>query len=38
MDSKEVKKFVDSYLSVGEWAMDQSVALFGSSSYFERKR
>lgn len=38
MDSKEVKKFVDGYLGIGEWAMDQSVAILGSSSYFERKR
>jgi hypothetical protein len=29
---------MDTYLWVGETVMDQSVAFFASSSYFERKR
>ncbi|PSN69842.1 DUF1748-domain-containing protein [Corynespora cassiicola Philippines] len=33
-----LKKWIDNYLWVGEWTMDQSVAVFGSSSYFERRR
>lgn len=33
-----MKKWIDNYLWVGETVMDQSVAIFGSSSYFERKR
>jgi hypothetical protein len=33
-----VKKWIDNYLWVGETVMDQSVAFFSSSSYFERKR
>jgi len=37
-DSKELKNWVDKYLGVGEWVMDQSVAVMGSSSWFERKR
>ncbi|QIW97602.1 hypothetical protein AMS68_003120 [Peltaster fructicola] len=37
-DSPSIKKWVESYLWVGETVMDQSVALMGSSSYFERKR
>jgi len=37
-DSKELKNWVDKYLGVGEWVMDQSVAMMGSSSWFERKR
>lgn len=37
-DNKEVKKWVDNYLGVGEWVMDQSVAILGSTSWFERKR
>ncbi|KKY17999.1 hypothetical protein UCRPC4_g05202 [Phaeomoniella chlamydospora] len=37
-ESKELKKWVDNYLGIGEWVMDQSVAVMGSSSYFERKR
>ena len=37
-DNKEVKKWVENYLGVGEWVMDQSVAVLGSSSWFERKR
>ncbi|KAJ2905805.1 hypothetical protein MKZ38_004266 [Zalerion maritima] len=34
----EVKKWVDRYLGMGEWVMDQSVAIAGTSSYFTRKR
>jgi len=37
-DSKELKNWVDKYLGVGEWVMDQSVAMMGSSSWFERRR
>jgi hypothetical protein len=33
-----LKKWIDNYLWVGEWTMDQSVAVFSSSSLFERKR
>jgi len=37
-DNKEVQTWVDRYLGVGEWVMDQSVAVMGSSSWFERRR
>ncbi|CAK7265771.1 hypothetical protein SEPCBS119000_001682 [Sporothrix epigloea] len=37
-DNKEMNKWIDKYLGVGEWVMDQSVALAGSSSWFERTR
>ncbi|KAJ5574396.1 uncharacterized protein N7459_008823 [Penicillium hispanicum] len=37
-DNKDVKRWVDNYLGVGEWVMDQSVAVMGSSSWFERRR
>ncbi|KAL4804793.1 hypothetical protein BDV18DRAFT_142528 [Aspergillus unguis] len=37
-DSKDIKKWIDNYLGVGEWVMDQSIAVLGSTSYFERKR
>ncbi|QSS66765.1 hypothetical protein I7I51_02976, partial [Histoplasma capsulatum] len=37
-DNPQVNKWVDSYLGIGEWVMDQSVAVFGSSGYFERRR
>ncbi|KAJ5389842.1 uncharacterized protein N7496_000910 [Penicillium cataractarum] len=37
-DNKEVKRWIDNYLGVGEWVMDQSVAVMGSSSWFERRR
>lgn len=37
-DSREVKRWIDKYLGIGEWVMDQSVAVIGSSSYFERRR
>lgn len=37
-DNKDVKNWIDKYLGVGEWVMDQSVAVMGSSSWFERRR
>ncbi|KAJ5997123.1 hypothetical protein N7499_006560 [Penicillium canescens] len=37
-DNKEVKRWIDNYLGVGEWVMDQSVAVMGSSAWFERRR
>ncbi|KAJ5131081.1 uncharacterized protein N7515_007120 [Penicillium bovifimosum] len=37
-ENKDIKKWVDSYLGVGEWVMDQSVAVMGSSAWFERRR
>lgn len=37
-DSKDVKRWIDSYLGVGEWVMDQSVAVLGATGYFERRR
>ena len=37
-ESKELKRWVDNYLGMGEWVMDQSVAILGSSGFFERKR
>lgn len=37
-NDSQVKTYIDKYLSVGEWVMDQSVAIAGTSSYFERKR
>ncbi|KAI9706506.1 MAG: hypothetical protein M1836_003512 [Candelina mexicana] len=37
-ESRELKKWIDNYLGMGEWVMDQSVAILGSTSWFERKR
>jgi hypothetical protein len=37
-DNKDMSKWVDKYLGVGEWVMDQSVAIAGSSGWFERTR
>ncbi|RAL11350.1 DUF1748 domain-containing protein [Aspergillus homomorphus CBS 101889] len=37
-DNKDFKKWIDQYLGVGEWVMDQSVAVLGSTSWFERRR
>ena len=37
-ENKEAKKWIDQYLGVGEWFMDQSIAVLGSTSFFERKR
>ncbi|KAI0580626.1 DUF1748 domain containing protein [Pyrenophora tritici-repentis] len=37
-ENPSAQKWFENYLWVGETVMDQSVALFGASSYFERKR
>ncbi|KAI9784936.1 MAG: hypothetical protein M1816_000572, partial [Peltula sp. TS41687] len=37
-ENREIKRWIDKYLGVGEWFMDQSVAVLGSSAWFERKR
>ncbi|KAF8852819.1 DUF1748-domain-containing protein, partial [Acephala macrosclerotiorum] len=37
-ENKDVQSWIEKYLGVGEWVMDQSVAIAGSSPYFERKR
>ena len=37
-ENKEMTKWVDKYLGIGEWLMDQSVAVASSSGWFERSR
>jgi len=37
-ENKDVKKWFDSYLNVGEWVMDNTIAIAGSSGYFKRER
>jgi len=37
-ENKDINVWIGRYLDVGEWVMDTSVALAGSSGYFERKR
>lgn len=37
-ENKDVNVWIEKYLGVGEWVMDQSVAVAGSSAWFERKR
>ncbi|KAH6957998.1 hypothetical protein BKA56DRAFT_680865 [Ilyonectria sp. MPI-CAGE-AT-0026] len=37
-ENKDLGGWIDKYLGVGEWVMDQSVAIAGSSGYFERTR
>jgi len=37
-ENKDINHWIDKYLGVGEWVMDQSVAIAGSSGWFERKR
>lgn len=36
-EDKTIKNWLERYLGVGEWMMDQSVAIAGSSGWFERK-
>lgn len=38
IESRDVRSALEKYLNIGEWMMDQSIAVMGSSSYFERKR
>jgi hypothetical protein len=38
IESNDVRGYVDQYLSVGEWVVDQGTAFMAASSYFERKR
>ncbi|KAG0130267.1 hypothetical protein HOY82DRAFT_486950 [Tuber indicum] len=38
IESKDVRSAIDKYLNIGEWFMDQSIAVMGSSNYFERRR
>ena len=37
-ENKDVTTWVDKYLGMGEWVMDQSVAVASSSGWFERTR
>ncbi|KAG2185906.1 hypothetical protein INT43_002344 [Umbelopsis isabellina] len=37
IQSKELRKYIDGYLSVGEWVLDTTTVLMNNSSYFERK-
>jgi hypothetical protein len=37
-ENKDINVWIGKYLDVGEWVMDTSVALAGSSGFFERKR
>ncbi|KAG0326088.1 hypothetical protein BGZ99_010142 [Dissophora globulifera] len=38
IESGEVRTYVDKYLTIGEWVLDQGSAFLSSSEYFERKR
>ncbi|KAI0020127.1 duf1748 domain-containing protein [Xylariomycetidae sp. FL0641] len=37
-ENNDVNKWVTKYLGVGEWVLDQSVAIAGTSGFFERTR
>jgi len=36
--NNEISTWVDKYLGLGEWVMDQSIAVASSSGWFERTR
>ncbi|KAF9185125.1 hypothetical protein BGZ51_002942 [Haplosporangium sp. Z 767] len=38
IESDDVRNYVDKYLTVGEWVVDQGTAFMSASQYFERKR
>ncbi|KAH9439267.1 hypothetical protein MCOR27_009498 [Pyricularia oryzae] len=37
-ENKELNGWVQKYLGVGEWVLDQSAAVAGSSGWFERRQ
>jgi hypothetical protein len=37
-ENKDVKKWIDSYLDVGEWVMDKSVSIAAASGWFKHVR
>ncbi|KAK0725196.1 hypothetical protein B0H67DRAFT_123567 [Lasiosphaeris hirsuta] len=37
-DNKEVTKWVEKYLGLGEWVLDQGAAVASTSGWFERTR
>jgi hypothetical protein len=37
-ENKEVKKWLDTYLDVGEWVMDKSIGVAAASGYFKTSR
>ncbi|CAO3569922.1 unnamed protein product [Mortierella alpina] len=38
IESEDVRSYVEKYLTVGEWVVDQGSAFMSASQYFERKR
>ncbi|KAG0017536.1 hypothetical protein BGZ80_008190 [Entomortierella chlamydospora] len=38
IESDDVRVYVDKYLTIGEWVVDQGTAFMSTSQYFERKR
>ncbi|KAG0000897.1 hypothetical protein BGZ79_005343 [Entomortierella chlamydospora] len=38
IESDDVRVYVDKYLTIGEWVVDQGTAFMSTSKYFERKR
>ncbi|KAI8063353.1 uncharacterized protein B0P05DRAFT_555552 [Gilbertella persicaria] len=38
IESEEIRKYVEKYLHVGEWAIDNSITFMNNSDYFERKK
>jgi len=36
--NKDLRGAVNKYLNVGDWVLDQSIALMSNSAYFEKKR
>ncbi|KAG0044305.1 hypothetical protein BGZ83_010467 [Gryganskiella cystojenkinii] len=38
IENQDVRGYVEKYLAVGEWAVDQGTAFMSASQYFERKR
>lgn len=37
-DNKDIKKWIDTYLDVGEWVMDKSVGVAAASGFFKHVR
>ncbi|CAO3630683.1 unnamed protein product [Cunninghamella blakesleeana] len=37
IESEDVRSYVQKYLNVGDWVLDNSLAYLSNSKYFERK-
>lgn len=37
IENEDIRSYVQKYLNVGEWVLDNSIVYMNNSTYFERK-